>query len=162
MDPLGAEQERFPVVPPHVLGKVVTVMRRIVVGHQYDIAALHRMITEELGAAGEWTLDDAPIDVLIPAKRLRDGMPWYFVRDNPANACRAGRIRLRDAVTASAAAPTFFAPWTVDGVGELVDGGIGVAGNPVYQACVEAFLSTPFAGDRHVRRVDKLSNPPQD
>src|ERR1700741_2417384 len=27
------------------------------------------------------------------------------------------------------------------------------------KACVTAFLSTPFAGDRHVRRVDKLTHP---
>jgi ribose 5-phosphate isomerase B len=27
------------------------------------------------------------------------------------------------------------------------------------KACLDAFLSTDFAGDRHVRRVDKLSNP---
>jgi ribose 5-phosphate isomerase B len=27
------------------------------------------------------------------------------------------------------------------------------------KACVTAFLSTPFAGDRHQRRVDKLSHP---
>ena len=30
------------------------------------------------------------------------------------------------------------------------------------KACVEAFLATPFAGDRHVRRVEKLSRTPQD
>jgi ribose 5-phosphate isomerase B len=28
------------------------------------------------------------------------------------------------------------------------------------KACLTTFLSTPFGGDRHVRRVDKLSNPP--
>lgn len=28
------------------------------------------------------------------------------------------------------------------------------------KACLDAFLATPFAGDRHVRRVDKLTNPP--
>jgi ribose 5-phosphate isomerase B len=28
------------------------------------------------------------------------------------------------------------------------------------KACVEAFLSTEFGGDRHVRRVNKLTNPP--
>jgi len=28
------------------------------------------------------------------------------------------------------------------------------------EACLDAFLSTEFAGDRHVRRVGKLSNPP--
>ena len=69
-------------------------------------------------------------------------MPWYFVRDNPVNSCRAGSVLLSDAVTASAAAPTYFRPWQIDAIGELVDGGVGVAGNPVYQACVEAFLYT--------------------
>jgi ribose 5-phosphate isomerase B len=28
------------------------------------------------------------------------------------------------------------------------------------RACIETFLSTEFAGDRHARRVDKLSHPP--
>jgi ribose 5-phosphate isomerase B len=27
------------------------------------------------------------------------------------------------------------------------------------RACIAAFLSTPFAGDRHTRRVDKLTHP---
>jgi ribose 5-phosphate isomerase B len=27
------------------------------------------------------------------------------------------------------------------------------------RACIAAFLSTPFAGDRHTRRVEKLTNP---
>jgi ribose 5-phosphate isomerase B len=27
------------------------------------------------------------------------------------------------------------------------------------KACLDAFLTTPFGGDRHVRRVGKLSNP---
>jgi hypothetical protein len=54
-------------------------------------------------------------------------------------------LRLVDCLTASAAAPTYFEPWTVPGLeraGPMVDGGTGVAGNPVYQACVEAFLYT--------------------
>lgn len=106
----------------------------------YDIGELHRLIREELGTdAGDWSLNDAPIDLLVTATRLSDGMPWYFVRDNPSNSCRAGRYRLADAVTASAPAPAYFQPWRVDGIGLLVDGGTGVAGNPVYQACVEAF-----------------------
>jgi ribose 5-phosphate isomerase B len=28
------------------------------------------------------------------------------------------------------------------------------------KACLATFLATPFGGDRHVRRVEKLSNPP--
>jgi len=115
-------------------------LRRLLAGTLYDTATLNALVREELGAeAGDWRLNDAPIDLLITAKRLSDGMPWYFVRDNPANSCRAGGVRLIDAVTASAAAPTYFAPWSIAPIGELIDGGIGVAGNPVYQACVEAF-----------------------
>jgi uncharacterized protein len=122
---------------------LVSTLRRVLTGSMYDTATLHRVIREELGeAARDWRLNDAPIDLLITAKRLSDGMPWYFVRDNPANSCRAGDFRLADAATASAAAPTYLPPWTVGGIGELIDGGTGVAGNPVYQACVEAFEYT--------------------
>lgn len=122
---------------------VVGTLRRIITGSMYDTPTLHRLIREELGPdARDWRLNDAPIDMLITAKRLSDGMPWYFVRDNPANSCRAGEYLLADAATASAAAPTYFSPWNLAGIGELIDGGIGVAGNPVYQACVEAFEYT--------------------
>ena len=38
--------------------------------------------------------------------------------------------------------------------------GARLIGSDMAKACLEAFLSTPFAGDRHVRRVDKLSHPP--
>lgn len=116
---------------------------RIATGSMYDTGALHRLIAQELGpdAAG-WRLNDSPIDLLVSAKRLSDGMPWYFVRDNAVNSCRAGGFRLADAVIASAAAPTYFQPWHVDGIGDLIDGGAGVTGNPVYQACVEAFHYT--------------------
>jgi predicted acylesterase/phospholipase RssA len=116
--------------------------RRVITGSVYSTATLHRIIAEELGAARDWVLNDAPIDLLITAKRVGDGMPWYFVRDKPANSGRTGGLKLADCVTASAAAPTYFKPWTMPGVGTLVDGGVGVAGNPVYQACVEAFYYT--------------------
>jgi predicted acylesterase/phospholipase RssA len=121
---------------------LVGALRRLLAGDPYDVRVLNALITDELGDARDWRLNDAPVDVLITAKRLTDGMPWYFVRDNPVNSCRAGSVRISDAVTASAAAPTYFRPWQVDGIGELVDGGVGVAGNPVYQACVEAFHYT--------------------
>ena len=134
-------QRRSAEVFRHV--PVVSTLRRIVTGSMYDTRTLHRVIREELGAeARDWRLNDAPIDLLITAKRLSDGMPWYFVRDNPANSCRAGDYPLADAATASAAAPTYLPPWTIGGIGELIDGGTGVAGNPVYQACVEAFEYT--------------------
>lgn len=37
--------------------------------------------------------------------------------------------------------------------------GARLVGIEMAKACLEAFLSTPFGGDRHQRRVDKLSNP---
>jgi ribose 5-phosphate isomerase B len=37
--------------------------------------------------------------------------------------------------------------------------GARLIGIEMAKACVDAFLSTDFGGDRHQRRVDKLSNP---
>jgi ribose 5-phosphate isomerase B len=37
--------------------------------------------------------------------------------------------------------------------------GARLIGIEMAKACVSAFLTTPFGGDRHARRVDKLSNP---
>lgn len=124
------------------------VLKRVARGHMYSTSNLRRVIAEESGAAAGWKLNDSPVDLLITAKRVSDGKPWYFVRDNPLNSGRTGSLPLVDCVTASSAAPTYFEPWAipenalppgVEPVGTLVDGGVGVAGNPVYQACVEAF-----------------------
>lgn len=38
--------------------------------------------------------------------------------------------------------------------------GARLTGNDMAKACLDTFLSTDFGGDRHARRVDKLSNPP--
>ena len=37
--------------------------------------------------------------------------------------------------------------------------GARLTGVDMAKACLDTFLSTPFGGDRHVRRVTKLSNP---
>lgn len=39
--------------------------------------------------------------------------------------------------------------------------GARLTGIDMAKACLDAFLTTEFAGDRHARRVDKLSNPPK-
>ena len=122
---------------------LVSGLRRLLSGNLYDIATLHRIVVEELGPDAGWRMNDVPIDILVTAKQLSNGHPWYFVKDRPGqNSQRTGSLKVADCVTASAAAPTFFAPWVVPSVGTLVDGGAGVAGNPVYQACVEAFEYT--------------------
>ncbi len=38
--------------------------------------------------------------------------------------------------------------------------GARLIGTEMAKACVTAFLATPFGGDRHQRRVDKLGTPP--
>ncbi len=38
--------------------------------------------------------------------------------------------------------------------------GARIVGAEMAKACIEVFLATPFGGERHARRVDKLSNPP--
>jgi ribose 5-phosphate isomerase B len=38
--------------------------------------------------------------------------------------------------------------------------GARLTGLDMAKACLDAFLATPFGGDRHQRRVGKLSNPP--
>lgn len=130
-----------------------TMIKRILSGSMYSTQKLHDLIAAEIEPAQHWRLNDSPIDILLSAKRISDGMPWYFVRDNPKNSGCTGRLGIVDCTTASAAAPTYFDPWTIaedrepspqcERVGTLVDGGVGVTGNPVYQACVEAFYYTP-------------------
>lgn len=126
-------------------------VKLIFFGSRYSTQKLHDMIAEAVGPACSWKLNDSPVDILLTAKRLSDGMPWYFVRDNPRNTGCTGRLGIVDCATASAAAPTYFQPWTItedaipsqcESVGTLVDGAVGVTGNPVYQACIEAFEYT--------------------
>jgi len=127
-------------------------IKRILFGSMYSVEKLRDLIAEAIDPNQAWILNDSPVDVLLTAKRISDGMPWYFVRDNPMNSGCTGRLGLVDCTTASAAAPTYFQPWTIseastpvpcERVGTLVDGAVGVTGNPVYQACIEAFDYTP-------------------
>ena len=41
----------------------------------------------------------------------------------------------------------------------VISMGARLTGPEMAKACLDAFLSTDFLGDRHQRRVDKLSNP---
>jgi hypothetical protein len=94
---------------------------------------------DELGA--DVPLNSLPVDVMITAKNLDTSRTDFFVRDNPGNAKLWGRMLLRDAVLASIAAPTYFPAHSASVRGveyTWVDGGVGVAGNPSYQAAVEA------------------------
>jgi patatin-like phospholipase/acyl hydrolase len=127
-------------------GKLIAEAERLIKGYSYDPDNIRTVLVSEFGPAATWTLNDSPIRLLITAKGI-DTKPWYFVRDNPRNSGKTGKLGLVDCSVASAAAPTYFSPWTINIDGEdkvLVDGGVGVTGNPVYQACVEAFFYDDF------------------
>jgi patatin-like phospholipase/acyl hydrolase len=139
-------------------------LKMFLFGSRYSSQKLHDLIAEAIYPAETWKLNDSPIDILLTAKRISDGMPWYFVRDNPRNTSCTGHLGIVDCTTASAAAPTYFQPWTIaealepsppcERVGTLVDGAVGVTGNPVYQACIEAFDFTP---DYHPKETITVS-----
>jgi hypothetical protein len=106
--------------------------------HRYSNAFIAATL-DQIGA--DKPLNDLPIDIMITAKNTLTSRTDFFVRDNPGNACLWGRLSLKDAVLASIAAPTYFPAHktSIDGREHIwVDGGVGVAGNPCYQAAVEA------------------------
>ncbi len=143
--------------------KIFADAKRILEGFMYDPANIRKVLVSEFGAAAHWTLNDSPVRVLLTAKGI-DTHPWYFVRDNPKNSQKTGRLSLVDCAVASASAPTYFSPWTMSIDGQptvLVDGGAGVTGNPVYQACVEAFYYDEFtAADTRVVSLGTGFYPP--
>jgi hypothetical protein len=126
--------------------KIIADAKLLMEGYRYDPDNIKNVLVSEFGAAANWVLNDSPIRILITAKGI-DTKPWYFVRDNPKNAQTTGNLPLVDCAVASSCAPTYFSPWTINILGSpvvLVDGGVGVTGNPVYQACVEAFYFDDF------------------
>jgi patatin-like phospholipase/acyl hydrolase len=126
--------------------KITADAKRLIEGNMYDPANLQKVLRSELGAAANWTLNDSPVSLLLTSKGI-DTHPWYFVKDRANNSSSTGSLGLIDCAVASASAPTYFKPsvMTINGVATtLVDGGAGVTGNPVYQACVEAFYYDDF------------------
>jgi patatin-like phospholipase/acyl hydrolase len=126
--------------------KWVADAKRLVEGFMYSPDNIRKVMVEELGATAGSTLNDLPVGILICSKGINTH-PWYFVRDNPKNSQTTGTLKLVDCAVASASAPTYFSPTTITIQGAptvLVDGGVGIAGNPVYQACVEAFYYDDF------------------
>ena len=108
--------------------------------YKYRTAPMYDLLRKFLD---DPNLNELPVDVMLTSTQVSNGRPWYFVKDNPANAQTTGKLKLADCIAASAAAPTYFEPWDVPTIGRCVDGGVGFASNPVYQACIEAFYYTP-------------------
>ena len=126
---------------------LVAQARRLVQGFMYDPCHLHGVLVSVFGSAASWSINDAPIRVMISATAM-NGHNWFFVKDNARNNQTTGTVRLLEAAVASACAPTYFDHWSIAGImGQTVhffDGGVGGTANPVYQACVEAFEYDTF------------------
>jgi patatin-like phospholipase/acyl hydrolase len=124
----------------------VAVAKRIAEGFMYDPKRLYKVLGEVFGKTAEWSMNDCPIGVCIPATAM-NGHNWFFVRDNARNLRTTGAAKLIDAAVASASAPTYFDYWPLTVSGQTVaffDGGTGGLANPSYQACVEMFEYDSF------------------
>jgi patatin-like phospholipase/acyl hydrolase len=129
-------------------------VKRVVAGFRYNPKHLRDVLTDVLGEAAAWPMNDCPIGVMISATAM-DGHNWFFVKDNLKNQQTTGGVKLIDAAVASACAPTYFDHWPIDGImGQTIrffDGGAGGTANPAYQVCVEAFEYDDFtAADTRV------------
>lgn len=120
--------------------------KRVANGYMYGSANLQKVLTSILGRAADWTMNECPVGICIPATAV-NGHNWFFVRDGASNARKTGTVKLIDAAVASACAPTYFRPWPLT-VGReslaFFDGGTGGLANPSYQACVEMFEYDSF------------------
>lgn len=143
--------------------KIIAEPERLIVGYMYDPANIKKALVRKFGAGAKWVLNDSPVRLLLTANGI-DTHPWYFVQDTPENARTTGNLSLVDCAVASSSMPTFFKPYTIDLNGTpkvMVDGSVGVAGNPVYQACVEAFYYDSFkAKDTRVISLGTGHYPP--
>ena len=125
---------------------IVAGAKRIARGYMYDPKNLQQVLAGVFGPAANWTMNDCPIGICIPATAV-NGHNWFFVRDTPRNARTTGSVKLVDAAVASASAPTYFDHWTIGVQGKALsffDGGSGGVANPSYQTCVEMFEYDSF------------------
>lgn len=132
------------IFPDTGLGPAWADFRLTTAGHRYELAPLRKVISDTLGTAVSWSLNDSPVDLLITAKG-QDQHAYYFVKANPKNSGKYGEVSLLDACVASSAAITYFPFVSIQGVNSaLTDGGLGVSGDPILVALVEAFYYNSY------------------
>ena len=108
---------------------------------KYQKKPIHRFFMELYGA--DRKLRDLDRDILITAVDTVRSETTFFTSFRLPGGGRHGTyrdVRVRDAVEASAAAPTYF-----QAHGRFVDGGVGAFNNPGYVAAVEALR---YSSDR--------------
>lgn len=108
---------------------------------KYRKKSIHKLFMELYGT--DRKLRDLDRDLLVTAVDTVRSETTYFTSFRLPGGGRHGTykdVRVRDAVEASAAAPTYF-----QAHGRFVDGGVGAYNNPAYMAAVEALR---YSSDR--------------
>ncbi|MYD85900.1 MAG: patatin-like phospholipase family protein [Acidobacteria bacterium] len=111
---------------------------------RHDAGVLRARLGEVLPDVG---LAEFPVPLLIPVADIAAGRPSVLRSAGlGARVLPASPHRLRDAVLASCAPPTWFDPWTPRGGNPLADGGLW-ANNPALTAFAEAQLRFQVPAD---------------
>lgn len=111
---------------------------------------LGKLIKDEQGQVRLCQPDESPdidLKVLMTTKDIRTGNTYFLVNAGPG-AAMFGDWTVKAALSASSVAPIFFPPV----IGNFVDGGVGIAGNPCLVTSVEAvaYMNIPADQIRHI------------
>ncbi len=101
---------------------------------KYSSTTLQSLLEDVLGST---TLGEVPVPLIIPAVDIGNGCVHVFKSKYADGFIRDPGVKLSEAVLASCSAPTYFDPHIVDGMYQLVDGGIW-ANNPSLVAVIDA------------------------
>jgi predicted acylesterase/phospholipase RssA len=125
--------------------KPLSKLRQLTTGAIYDSDRLSDAIKEALGAHASRRIADVEAALIVPAVDWSTGEAVIFMSDRLGTA-HSSNATLHDVCMSSAAAPTFFAPYVLDG-SPMLDGGL-VANNPDMVALHEVHRRWPHASDR--------------
>lgn len=121
---------------------------RWVMTAKYDLGPLHEAVDIALGGQNP-RLGELGYNVAFPAVDESEGQPVVFTNTNPAY----HEVPLRDAVLASAAAPTYFPAYRIEALGRrYVDGGL-FANAPDFAALTIARRLWPDLGIEDIHLV---------
>ena len=131
--------------------------------HSYSDAPLAKRLKEVLGESTTLGSQLLRTNILIVAKNATLGNDWFFTNNQKSKFFNNNRnLPLWQVVRASAAAPTFFPPQTIevpDDSGtkqsyEFIDGGVSSYNNPALQVFLEATI--PEYGFGYPMGTDRL------
>jgi uncharacterized protein len=141
---IGMETSKIKELYLNLGGKVFGAKKIKLWEARFNSGPLEEQLTTFLG---DIALGDEAIKtgVCIVTKRADTGSIWPLINHPKGKFFKENRgILLRNAVRASAAAPVFFEPTTIDlgggQVGAFIDGGVSMANNPALQLLLVATL----------------------